>query len=82
MSDNTNGDTAPEADRASGESAPPPGPSANTGGMQAVINHLSQDKIEAALWISRLATILFTVSFVLPIFGYVAVHSCEIIYEC
>lgn len=50
----------------------PSGASPQAGGMQAVINHISQDKIEAAMWISRVGTILFTISFVLPVFGYVA----------
>lgn len=39
------------------------------GGMQAVIAHISQDKVEAAMWVARVGTILFTISFVLPLFG-------------
>ena len=70
MSSNASSGDIPEEERPSGDSPNPSGTSTNTsGGMQAVINHITSDKIEAAMWISRLTTIVFTISFVLPFFG-------------
>lgn len=60
------------------ESQSPPGPagdsngessSSGSSGGPSVINHMMANKVEAAMWISRIMTLLFTVSFVLPIFG-------------
>ncbi|XP_067948681.1 transmembrane protein 33-like [Watersipora subatra] len=64
MSQNTNEPSA--AGEGVGEERPN---STAGGGRTAVINHISSDKIEASMWIARLTTIFFTISFVLPFFG-------------
>lgn len=50
---------------AGGASSPPP-----SGGVASrMINHMSANKVEAALWLTRLFTIACTFNFFLPIFG-------------
>lgn len=39
------------------------------GGFQAALNKMNADKVMAAMWLSRLVTIMFSISFVLPLFG-------------
>lgn len=38
-------------------------------GIEAVKNHMLENKIETALWISRVLSIVFAVGYILPIFG-------------
>lgn len=66
MSDSTDDIRNQEADESPNDSNSGQG---QGGGMQAIVNHVTQDKIEASMWISRLVTIMFTISFVLPLFG-------------
>ncbi|KAF6018953.1 TMEM33 [Bugula neritina] len=40
------------------------------GGFQAALNKMNADKVMAAMWLSRLVTIMFSISFVLPLFGW------------
>lgn len=37
-------------------------------GFGAVKNHMLENKIETALWISRILSIFFTIGYILPIF--------------
>lgn len=39
-------------------------------GISALINHVSRNKVTFALWCTRLATILFTLNYLIPILGY------------
>jgi transmembrane protein 33 len=39
-------------------------------GFEAVKNHMLENKIETALWISRILSIFFTIGYILPIFRY------------
>jgi len=39
-------------------------------GTNAVSAHISQNKINFALWCTRLATIIFTLNYLVPVFGY------------
>jgi len=45
-------------------------PSPPLTGTNAVSAHISQNKINFALWCTRLATIIFTLNYLVPIFGY------------
>lgn len=54
------GDGAPRGEESS---------SSQPSSFQSVINFLGRDKIESAMWVTRLITIFFTISFVLPFFG-------------
>lgn len=38
-------------------------------GVAAVKDHMLENKIETALWISRVLSILFAIGYVLPLFG-------------
>lgn len=38
-------------------------------GVQALKDHIILNKIDTALWASRVLTILFTIGYVIPIFG-------------
>jgi hypothetical protein len=40
-------------------------------GIEAVKIHMLENKIETALWISRVLSIVFAIGYLLPIFGYV-----------
>jgi len=39
-------------------------------GTNAISAHISRNKINFALWCTRLATIIFTLNYLVPIFGY------------
>lgn len=41
-------------------------------GVEAVKNHMLENKIETALWISRVLSIVFAIGYVLPLFGCVS----------
>jgi transmembrane protein 33 len=43
-------------------------------GVEAVKNHMLENKIETALWCSRVLSIVFAIGYVLPIFGYVEIY--------
>lgn len=38
-------------------------------GWEALKAHISQNKVDVALWASRVITIAFTIGYILPIFG-------------
>lgn len=38
-------------------------------GIEAVKNHMLENKIETALWVSRCLSIIFAVGYLIPIFG-------------
>jgi transmembrane protein 33 len=38
-------------------------------GVEAVKNHFIENKIETALWVSRILTVVFAIGYMLPIFG-------------
>lgn len=38
-------------------------------GVQAVKNHMLANKIDTALWVSRVLSIVFAIGYILPIFG-------------
>lgn len=38
-------------------------------GIEAVKNHMMEFKIETALWISRVLSIVFAIGYLIPIFG-------------
>jgi hypothetical protein len=38
-------------------------------GVEALKNHLVEHKVETALWVSRILTIIFSVAYLLPLFG-------------
>lgn len=38
-------------------------------GFEAFKNHLLSNKIDTALWFSRLLTMIFTIAYIIPIFG-------------
>lgn len=38
-------------------------------GLQALKQHISENKADVALWASRVLTIIFALGYVLPIFG-------------
>jgi transmembrane protein 33 len=38
-------------------------------GVEAVKNHILENKIETALWVSRILSIFFAIGYLLPIFG-------------
>lgn len=38
-------------------------------GIEAVKNHMLENKIETALWLSRVLSIVFAIGYLLPIFG-------------
>lgn len=40
-------------------------------GVEALKNHVVEHKVETALWVSRLLTIIFSVAYLLPLFGSV-----------
>lgn len=40
-------------------------------GIEAVKNHMLENKIETALWVSRVLSIVFAIGYLLPIFGWV-----------
>lgn len=41
-------------------------------GMEALKQHVIENKVDVALWASRVLTIIFAIGYVLPIFGYVS----------
>lgn len=45
-------------------------------GISALINHVSRNKVTFALWCTRLATILFTLNYLIPILGWVKETCC------
>jgi transmembrane protein 33 len=38
-------------------------------GVEAVKNHMLENKVETALWVSRVLSIVFAIGYLLPIFG-------------
>lgn len=48
------------------QETPPPQPPR---GVNTLVEHVSQNKIDVALWASRLLTIIFCIGYILPIFG-------------
>lgn len=38
-------------------------------GIDALKNHILEHKVESALWLSRLLTIIFSIGYILPLFG-------------
>lgn len=38
-------------------------------GVEAVKNHMLENKIETALWVSRVLSIIFAIGYILPLFG-------------
>lgn len=40
-------------------------------GFQALQNHVIQNKVDVALWATRMLTIIFAMGYILPIFGFV-----------
>lgn len=38
-------------------------------GVEALKQHVMLNKIDAALWASRVLTVVFTIGYILPIFG-------------
>lgn len=53
------------ADNTSSESTPPP----VQRGLATLVTHVRNHKIDVALWVTRVGTILFTIGYILPIFG-------------
>lgn len=39
-------------------------------GFEALKQHVIDNKVDVALWASRVLTIIFAIGYVLPIFGY------------
>jgi len=57
-------------DEQQNESVPESGEaSRRPGGISAVISHMSNNKVEAFLWATRMATLFFTIGYFLPLFG-------------
>lgn len=44
-------------------------------GLEALKSHVLANKVDSALWASRVLTILFAVGYVIPIFGWVYAPS-------
>lgn len=40
-------------------------------GIDALKQHINENKVDVALWASRILTIIFAIGYVLPIFGFV-----------
>lgn len=51
------------------QSSSVPPPSTDTTGAARFIEHVKANKIDVALWATRLLTILFTIAYILPLFG-------------
>lgn len=47
-------------------------------GWGALRQHIIDNKIKAALWVTRLFTIIFTIGYIIQIFGYVILNFCFI----
>lgn len=47
-------------------------------GFEALKQHIIDNKVDVALWASRVLTILFAFGYVLPLFGYVTVLHIHI----
>lgn len=45
-------------------------------GWGALRQHIIDNKIKAALWVTRLFTIIFTIGYIIQIFGYVILNFC------
>lgn len=50
-------------------------------GVEALKQHVSENKADVALWASRVLTIIFAIGYVLPIFGYVDHDQFSIHFE-
>lgn len=55
---NTMGDNVPQVEK----------------GWMVLRQHIIDNKIKVGLWITRLFTIIFTIDYIIPIFGYVVLH--------
>lgn len=48
-------------------------------GWLALRQHIIDNKIKVGLWVTRLFTILFTIGYIIPIFGYVVAANYFVI---
>lgn len=44
-------------------------------GIQALKQHINDNKVDVALWASRVLTIIFAIGYVLPLFGLVVISD-------
>lgn len=65
MSDESEPQNQPETNDPCNESPTPPEENIST----KIIEHVKANKVDVAMWATRMLTIIFAVSYILPIFG-------------
>lgn len=61
----------PDGNQGGGDASPRPGATQGAGGsaVQRIMGHMSANKIDAALWGTRVLTVFFFISYFIPVFG-------------